>query len=102
MILKGDGRCRTEGEVEEIERLLGADPPLHKESWHRMKGRYKAAVDHVPPPDQVTLERIMAEPVDLYCQVPPPGEKIPVSVEPFQVEELLPTEDEIEWEVRRI
>ena len=86
---------------EEIERLLGADPLLHKEAWHRMEGWYKAAVYPAPPPAQVTLKRITVERVDLYPQVPPPGENIPVSDEPFQVEDSEPTEDEIDWSVRR-
>ena len=40
--------------------------------------------------------------MDLYRQVPPPGENIPVSVKLFQVEDLVPTEDEIERAVRQI
>ena len=67
-----------------------------------MKGWYKAAFDRAPPPDQVTLKRITAERVDLYCQVPPPGENIPVSVQTFQVEDSVPIEDNIEWAVRNI
>ena len=80
---------------EEIERLLVEDPPLHKESWHQMKGWYRAAFERTPKPAQVTLYWITAERVDLYQHVPPPGENIPVSVEPFQVEDLLPMEDKI-------
>ena len=60
-----------------------------------MKGRYKSAVDPAPPPSQVTLEQITVERVDLYRHVPPSGENIPVFVEPFQVEDLVPTEDDI-------
>ena len=52
-----------------------------------MKGRYRAAVDRVSPPASVTLERITAERIDLYLQVPPPGGGIPVYIYPFQVEE---------------
>ena len=61
-----------------------------------MKGWYKAVVDRSTPPAWVNLERIMAERIDLYFQVPPPGENIPVSVDPFQVKDLVPTEDKIE------
>ena len=43
-------RWRTEEAGKEIERLLGVDPPLHREAWYRMKGWYKAAVDRAPPP----------------------------------------------------
>ena len=44
---------------EEIERLMGTDPPLHREAWHRMKGWYKSALDRAPPPARVALGRIM-------------------------------------------
>ena len=67
-----------------------------------MKGRYRAAVDRVSPPASVTLECITAERIDLYLQVPPPGDNIPISVESFQVEHLVPTEDEMEWAVRQL
>ena len=50
----------------EIERLMGADPPLHKESGQRMKGWYKTVVDRAPPPARVTLKRITVERFDLY------------------------------------
>ena len=60
-----------------------------------MKGWYNAAVDHAPPPTRVNLERITVERVDLYRHVPPSRENIPVFVEPFQVEDLIPTEDDI-------
>ena len=60
-----------------------------------MKGWYKAAVDCAPPPAWVTLEQMTVEIIDLYRQVPPPGDNISVSVKPFQVEDSIPTEDKI-------
>ena len=60
-----------------------------------MKGWYRDVVDHGPPPTRVNLDQITAERVDLYCQVPPQGENIPVSIDPFQLEESIPMEDEI-------
>ena len=78
--LKGYQRRRVEEAGEEVEKLLGSDSPLHQEAWHRMKGWYRAAFDRAPPPAQATLEWIMEERVDLYCQIPPLGENIPVSV----------------------
>ena len=42
----------------------------------------------------------MAERVDLYRHVPPSGENIPIFVEPFPVEDSVPKEDKIEWEVK--
>ena len=67
-----------------------------------MKGWYWSAVDRVPPPAWVTLKWITAERLDLYSYVPPPGENIPVSVEPFPVEDLVPMKDEIEWAMKQV
>ena len=64
--LKGDSRRWEEEAGVEVEKLLGLDPPLHQEAWHQMKGWYRYAVDHAPPPTWVTLERITAEQVDLF------------------------------------
>ena len=76
-----------------MEILLGSDPPLHREAWHRIKGWYKAAIDRAPPPAWVTFERITAEKVEMYSYIPPPGTNVPISVQPFPVDELVPTED---------
>ena len=67
-----------------------------------MKGWYRAAVDCVSTPAQVTLNRITAEHVNLQFNIPSPGENITISVEPFEVEESVPAEDEIDWAVSRI
>ena len=72
---KPQGRQKRRVEIagEEVETLLGADPPNPKEAWRRLKGWYKAAVNRAPPPARATLERIAAEQVDLYSYVPSPG-----------------------------
>ena len=44
----------------------------------------------------------MAEQVDLYQRVPNLGETIPVLVDPFAVENSIPEEVDIEWDVKRI
>ena len=85
---------------EEVKRLIGSDPPLHREAWHRMKGWYWSAVDRTPPPDWVNLEWITSEWVDLYSYIPAPRENIPVYVDPFPVEDWVPTADKIEWAVK--
>ena len=69
---------------------------------HRIQGGYKAAVDRDPPPARVTLERITVERVALYSYVPPPGDKIPVTIQPFLVDDLVSEEGEIEWAVKRL
>ena len=79
-----------------MEALVGSDTPLIQDAWHRLQGWYKAAVYRALPPAQVTLYRITAERVELYSYVPPPWTNIPISEQPFQVDESVPTEDKIE------
>ena len=74
--LAADRRRRAYEAGEEVEALVGADPSLIQEAWHRIQGWYKAAVDRAPPPARVTLERITAERVALYIHVPPLGDNI--------------------------
>ena len=81
---------------------MWADPTLIQDAWHRIQGWYKAAVNHTPPPARVTLKRIGADRVTFYSRVPPPGDNIPVTIEPFEVEESVPEEGEIEWAVKRL
>ena len=45
-----DRRRQSEKAGAEVEVLVGADLPLIQKAWHRIKGWYKAAVDHAPPP----------------------------------------------------
>ena len=59
-------------------------------------------VDRAPLPAWFTLNRIMEERVDLYRYVPPPGANISISVDPFLVDDSVPTEGEIEWSVKRL
>ena len=42
------------------------------------------------------------ERVDLYSYVSSPGENIPVTVAPAEVDDLVPTEDEIEDAVKKL
>ena len=81
---------------------LGWTRHFHREAWQRVKGLYWAAVDRATPPAWVTLERITSERVDLYSYLPPLGANIPISLEPFPVDDLVRTEYEIEGAVKRL
>ena len=59
-------------------------------------------VDCDPPPAWITPEQITAERVELYRYVLLSGANIPIYVEPFPVDDLVPTEDEIKWVVKRL
>ena len=93
--LKDYMKRRAEEAGEEVEAILGLDPPLHWDTWNRIKGWYRTAVDRAPPPARVTLEQITVERMELYSYVPPSGVNIPISVEPFPVSDLVLTEDKI-------
>ena len=58
--------------------------------------------DRAPPPARATLERITLERVELYSYLPPPGTNTPISVQPFMVDDSIPTEEYIEWAVTRL
>ena len=100
--LKGDRKRRVEAAGTDVEALHGGDPPNAKEAWRRMKGWYRALVNRAPPPSQATLERITAERVELYSHVPPPGDNIPVTVTPSDIDDLVPTEDKISDAVQKM
>ena len=85
-----------------VEALLGEDPPNAKEAWRRIKGWYQAAAQRGPPLARATLERITTERTELYSQVPSPGEKILVTVEPAIIDDSVPTEDKIAAAVKKL
>ena len=85
-----------------VEALMKADPPLTQEAWHRLQGWYKATADRPPPPARATLKRVTAEREQLYSRVSPPGDAIPVTIDPFRVEDGVPSEAEVEWAVKRL
>ena len=67
-----------------------------------MKGWYKIADGSTSPPDLLTIKRITEEQVALHHHIPPPGENIPISVDPFPLDKLVPMKDGIKWAVRRL
>ena len=67
-----------------------------------MRGWYIEAVDHAPPPSRITIKRITSERVELYHVIPTPplGDNIPIYVKVAHIEEFVPMEEEVEWEMR--
>ena len=100
--MKGDRKRRVEEAATAVESMLQEDPPNARGAWRRMKGWYKAAANRGPPPAQTTLERITAEQTELYRRVPPPGENIPMTVDPTHIDDSVPTEDEVEEAVKKL
>lgn len=66
-----------------------------QEGWDIAKKWYRAATDRGPKPCFESMAKQTAERVELYGKVPPPGDPIPINVEPYDVEDGKPTEAEI-------
>ena len=100
--MKGDRKRRVGEAGTAVESMLQEDSPNARGAWRRMKGWYRAAAKRGPPPAQAPLERITAEQTELYRRVPPPGENIPVNVDPTHIDDSVPTEDEVVEAVKKL
>ena len=81
--MKADWQQQVDTDGGNIGDLLTSDPPLHKESWHQMKGWYKVVNGRRSRLIGLTIVQIIAEQVALHHHIPPPWEKIPISVDTF-------------------
>ena len=72
-------------------------PPLAKEEFCRTQVCYKTATDIPPPPDCIILDRIMAERVELYLRVFPPGYRISIKTTPITINDSIPSMEKIYW-----
>ena len=73
-----------------VESLLASDPPFIRKAWVRIQGWYKATVECAPLSHRVALATIMAEREELYRNIPPLGEPIPVEDLPLMVDDYIP------------
>ena len=79
-----------------------SDPTLILEAWIRMRGWYKYAMDRPPPPTRADIVTIALERVELYRSVPLMVQPIPVRMKPLHVDNSIPEDKEIAWEVLHI
>ena len=55
-----------------------------------LKGWYTAASDKLPNPCHISMDKQTAEREELYWKVSPPGDPIPINVEPFDLDDSIP------------
>ena len=91
---------RTEAAAEDIGKKL--DDEDVQGAWSRLKAWYKHAGDRPCAPSRADLKAVSDEYHALYEKESPPGEPIPVLVAPFDINDDIPTEDEIERHVNRL
>ena len=70
------------------------------EAWACLKGCYAAVGDRPPKPCNDTMITQTSKRVELYRKVPPPGDPIPINVEPKDVEDACPGDVELRDIVR--
>ena len=82
-----EDRYQREADVGyKIESVLTSNMHLIQEAWICMRGWYKDTLDRPPPPTRVAISTMTAEWVDLYQNVLPSGQPIPMGVQPFPME----------------
>lgn len=97
---KADRKRRVEAAGAAIETCL-VDGDLQG-AWNQFKGWYKHAGDRPSKPSRMDMAQVTNEFHDLYQKRTPPGEPIPILVSPFDVNDQVPDEKEIEEAVRRM
>ena len=89
-----------------METILGADPaePEGGLKTYKMvvQGCVQPCANACSSYARATLDQIKAERVELYSYVPSLGKNIPVIVKPVKVDDLVPTEKEIEKVVKKL
>jgi hypothetical protein len=91
--LCGDRRARTAQVSSMIEaELMGGNV---REAFCHLKGWYRAALETTTWPCPQTMVKQTAEHVDLYRQQDPPGEPLPINIDPILVDDGTPSKGEI-------
>jgi hypothetical protein len=73
-----------------------------KEAWRCLMGWYSMVEDHAPKASHDTLVRQTEERIALYTCVPPAGEMLPINVQPFDINDDVPSDSEIKEVVREL
>ena len=96
--LKADRKRRVTKAGNAIEAALASKDV--KAAWDKVKAWYRVAENRPPKPSREELSKVTEEYANLYTRSTPPGEPIPVLVDPFDVSDEVPSEDEIATAVR--
>ncbi len=99
--LKADRALRAANVADEVEGHIAAGDP--KEAWRSIKGCWYHSVEDRPPKlNYQRMEMLTQECIDLYTAAPPLGAPIPINVDPFDVNNKIPTDGEIQEAVKSL
>ena len=93
-----DRKDRAAKAAGEIEAALGLGDI--KESFNIAKRWYRAAEDRALKPCYESMAKQTAEREELYRKVIPPGDPIPINVDPYEVQDEVPGDMEIRAKVK--
>ena len=79
-------------------------PPDLKGSYAILKKCYIHALEQQPKPSRSDIAKLSGDYVAFYKreEPPPPGQPIPTNFAPFQIEDMMPSEAEVETVALRI
>jgi exonuclease III len=105
--IKADRKRRTEEAGNAISALLDDDAPLDKQqnakaAYAILRKWYKHHGDRPPKPSRQDLQTVTTEFAALYTKEPTPGDEIPTIVAPFNIDDSIPSKEEIEQAVSRL
>jgi hypothetical protein len=92
-VLHGDRRAWTARVGKLIEAKLAGG--IIQEAFRHLKRWYRAALETTTRPCPPTMTKQTAERVELYRQRDPPGEPLPININPIPVNDGMPSEGEI-------
>ena len=93
--LKDEHITRTKKVGQSIEaELRGGDV---QEAFRLLKGWYHAATKVEARPCPQTMERQTKERIALYTRRTPPGETLPINIDPAPIPDGVPTDSEVVW-----
>jgi exonuclease III len=98
--MKVDRKRRTEDVGASIEELLCRGKV--RGAWSTLKAWYKHASGRTSHPSKKDLKILQTDYGELLANKPPAGEPIPILVSPFDVDDSIPSEAEIEKAVGRL
>ena len=99
-ITPGRLQAQTKKAGEEIEAQLQQQDL--KGAWSTLKAWYQHSGDRPPKPLRQDLKSLTNKREVLYTHVPSPGAPIPIHVNPFPIQDEIPSEDEIAVAVTRL
>jgi hypothetical protein len=98
--IRADRKRRTEDAGKSIEDL--SDHNKLQDAWRALQAWYKHAGGRASCPSKTDLQKLQTEYSELLANKPSTGEPIPIMINPYSIDDSIPTDTEIGKSVGRI